>query len=239
MICMKLLPRLIALLLLTLPLSVFAHGYWIETQGSHQVNQPVTIRLYYGEYMSGERLSGSTLDKMKEIRVSVSTPAGEQVAVTMKQLADYWEGNFTPQTEGGYTITGINDEREVQDWNRHGLGIVRPVQYLKAIYQVGGATTALSPSSFLDVAVSKPQGSSYAIQSFKNNVPFAGATILVTHPGGEETTLVADKDGKATFTVDKPGLYLVGIEWIDKTPGQFKQKNYETVRHQLDYSLYL
>lgn len=235
---MQLLPRLITLIVLAWPLSLFAHGYWIETEGSHKVNEPVIIRLFFGEYTLGDRLSGSTLDKMKDIRVFVRIPGAGQQPVAMKQLTDYWEGTFIPQAEGSYEIIGINDEREVQDWNRHGLGIVRPVQYLKTVYQVGAAVTPASSSAFLDVVVSKVDEKTYTVQGFKNNAVFASQNIVVTHPGGEETVLNTDKDGKATFTAEKAGLYLVDVEWIDTIPGQFKGKNYETVRHKLDFSLY-
>lgn len=202
------------------------------------MKEPVTIRLFFGEYNLGERLSGSTLDKMKDIKVFVRIPGGQQQPVAMQQLAGYWEGTFTPTAEGSYEISGINDEREVQDWNKHGLGIVRPVQYLKTVYQVGASVTPCSSSSLLDLVVNKTNPNTYTLQSFKNNTAFASAKILVMHPDGKETELSTDKDGRVIFIPGQAGLYLVSLEWIDTTPGQFKGKSYETVRHRLDFSLY-
>ncbi len=218
--------------------AVFAHGYWMEIEGSHKVNEPVTIKLFFGEYISGERLSGNFLDRMKEIKVFARIPGGKQQPVEMKQLAEYWEGTFIPLTEGNYEIVGVNDEREVQDWTRHNLGIVRPVQYLKANYQAGTAITPQTAGSFLDITVNPTTTGAYAIQVFKNNNSIGSATVVVTHPDKEETVLNLDKEGKALFTAPRAGLYIIDAEWIDKTQGEFKGKKYETVRHKLDFSLY-
>lgn len=198
----------------------------------------MTIKLYFGEYGAGETLSDTYLDRMKEIKVFVITPGGQQVAVEMKQLKDYWSGSYTPQAEGVYTITGINEEREVQDWKRHNLGIVRPVQYLKAIYKVGNKDNQQSSKLFLDTEINTLSPGNYSIKVFKNASPYAGSTILITHPDGGETKLETDKDGLAKFTAPKAGLFLVDVEWIDKTPGQFKEKAYETIRYKMDFSLY-
>jgi len=121
---------------LCLPFGVWAHGYWIETEGTHKPGAAVVVKLYFGDYVAGERLSGKTLDKMKDIKVFVTTPKGDRQQVEMKQGEHYWEGVFLPQGDGAYLLTGINDVREVQDWTKHNLGIVRPIQYLQAVYTV-------------------------------------------------------------------------------------------------------
>lgn len=229
---------LFTLMYLFIPVYTNAHGYWVEAEGSHKVKEPFTIKLYFGEYATGEKLSGSFLDRMKEIKVFVKIAGGQQQAVQMKQLEDYWVGTYTPQVEGSYEITGINEEREVQDWKRHNLGIVRPVQYLKTIYQVGDKITQQSSQLFIDTEVTLVSPGIYRIKTYKNSSAYTESTILITGPDGGEIKLNADKNGIAEFTAPKPGLFLVDIEWIDKTPGQFKQKAYETVRYKMDFSLY-
>lgn len=218
------------ILILTIPTLSFAHGYWIEISGSNQVNQPATIRLYYGEYITGERLSGKFLDKMNEIKVYADSKE-----IVMKQHPDYWEGQFTPSTNGSYIITAINESREVQDWTKHNLGIVRPVQYLKTIYSVGSATVSTPGNLFLDATIIKEKPDTYKITVLKENTSFAEAKITVTHPDGEETYHTGSS---AEFTTPLPGLYVIDVEWIDKTPGTFKGKDYASVRYKLNYSLY-
>lgn len=223
--------------MLLLPFAGFSHGYWMEVQGSHKLKEAVTVRLYYGEYSSGEKLSGKPLDKMKDIKVFALAPGGTKQEIAMKQLPDYWEGSFVPETEGTYQLNGINDTREVQDWTQHHLGITRPIQYLETSYQVGSVITKRVSASFLNVQWKAVDGH-YEISVLKNNQPLAGAELTVSLFGKQEKVLRTDKEGKASFHAETPGVYLVGTEWIDQTPGSFKEKAYQTVRHKLDYSLY-
>lgn len=229
-ICSIMKKVLSALIAFALPIVSLAHGYWMEVVGTGKVNTPAQIRLYFGEYVSGERLSGNFLDRMKEIKVFVQ---GKEVA--MKQQNDYWEGEFTPNKEGSYTITAINNEREVQDWTKHDLGIVRPIQYLKTVYLVGTTYSPVWTDLFLDAVIRKEKDLTYIISINKNGSPFTEARITVTHPDGEETFHTGNN---INFTAPKSGLYVIDIDWIDKTPGQFKGKQYASVRHKLDYSLY-
>lgn len=235
---MQLFIRLVIAIVL-LPFTAFAHGYWMEAEGSHKIKEPVTVKLFFGEYIAGERLSGEKLDRMKDIKVYVATPGGEKQEVIMQQLHDYWEGTFTPQAEGAYEITGINDTREVQDWTKHDLGITRPIQYLKTSYLVGNNNAFQPASLFLDANIHEISKRKYEVLLTKNKLAVPSEKVTVTEYNGEAKDLVTDKDGKASFTLDKPGVYLIGVEWIDKTPGTFKDKPYETVRHKLDVSLYV
>lgn len=231
---MKVITILTAILLYAA--TTFAHGYWIELEGPHKVKQPVTIKLFFGEFGTSERSSGKALDRMNEISVFVSLN-GKKFPVAMQQLPTHWEGKFIPETEGRYTIIGINEEREVQDWTKHNLGITRPVQYLKAVYQVGTTVNPSLLTSLLDVVVT-PNKSGYAVQLFKNKSAFSSAKLVVTDTSGKEKEIILDKEGKANFELKNPGLHVLDIEWIDKTPGRFKEKDYASIRYKLDYTLY-
>lgn len=236
---MRKIVRYLSIMLLLSPLSVFAHGYWIELEGNHQAKQPLTVKLIFGEYHLAEKLSGNKLDRMKDIRVTIILPDGKQQSIEMKQLPECWQGTFIPETDGIYTILGINDEREVQDWTQHGLGIVRPIQYLKAVYEVGKPSgNNFVTAHLFDINIKKTGTGNYELYLSKDKKPVDTCYVTIVNPAGEEEEVKTDANGKATFSTKTDGLYLVGVEWIDKTPGSFKGKEYKTVRHKLDYSLY-
>jgi uncharacterized GH25 family protein len=215
-----------------------AHGYWIEIEGNNRPNETVTVKMFYGDYPVGERLSGKPLDKMKDIKVYVTSTNGLKQEIPMTQTTDYWEGTFRPQAEGIYEITGINDTREVQDWSKHDMGITRPIQYLKTTYQVGHRDNGKAEELFLDVAIKKLPGNTFETTVLKNGKALTGQKVIVTGYGTNEQELVSDKKGKIIYKLDKPGLYILSIDWVDKKPGEYKGKPYETVRHRLDYSIY-
>ncbi|HEX2627770.1 MAG TPA: DUF4198 domain-containing protein [Chitinophagaceae bacterium] len=236
---MKKILRYLSIILVLSPLNVLAHGYWIELEGNHQVKQTCTIKLIFGEYHLAEKLSGNKLDRMKDIRVTVVLPNGKQQTIAMKQLPECWQGTFIPETDGIYAVLGINDEREVQDWTQHGLGIVRPIQYLKAVYEVGKTAKNNSVIGHLfDIDITKNNTGNYELYLSKDKKPVDTCYIAIVNPAGEEEEAKTDVNGKATFTTKADGLYLISIEWIDKTPGSFKGKEYKTIRHRIDYSLY-
>ncbi len=235
---MRLSNLFIAACIFMLPLTGWAHGYWIETEGTHKAKKQVTVKMFYGEYAAGERTSGTPLDKMKDITVFVTDTKGVKKQIEMKQGKDYWEGTFVPETDGVYEITGINDVRDVQDWTQHKLGVVRPIQYLKAFYQVGKKAASAGAPLFLDIVTKKISADSFEIGIVKDGAALASQDVTVASFGGEEQILTTDANGKAVVKLAKPALYILSVDWIDKTPGQFREKAYETVRHRLDYSLY-
>lgn len=235
---MQLLKKILLALVLATPLNLLAHGYWIELEGPHKAKETLTIKLIFGDYHLAERLTGDKLDKMKDIKVFITLPDGSKQAIAMTQQNDCWKGTFVPQTDGNYTISGINDEREVQDWTKHGLGITRPVQYLKTVYTVGKKAAEHSSGDLFDLRIQEKAKGHYEALLTKNNTPLDTCYITVVNPAGDEEEVKTNREGKATFTTAKPGLHVISVEWIDKMPGTFKGKEYKTVRHRMDYTLY-
>jgi hypothetical protein len=214
-----------------------AHTYWITTEGSHKINDPVQVRIWFGEYITGELMSGKSLDKIKDIRMMVRFAGQSDMPLIMTQDTGYWKGSFIPAKEGSYEIIGINDTREVQDWTKHGFGIVRPVQYLKHIYRVGTVETAQSSGSFLDI-IMQNKDSQQQLQLFKNGKPATNTKFFISRPDGEEVPVETDEKGIARFETPIPGLYIIGFEWVDKTAGRFLGKEYTGTRYRLDASFY-
>ena len=232
---MKLFNRCLIYLLLLLPLHSLAHGYWLEVSGTHKVNEAATVRLFYGDCAAGEKLKGSFLDKMKDIQVFV-TINGRKGAVVMKQFDEYWEGSFIPAFEGLYEVTGLNDVRDVQDWTKHQLGIVRPVQYLRASYAAGKANAQSINAYALDAVVKKQDGQ-YNIGIYNDGKLFSEASCTLGSFGHPDKKIGINKAGTTSLGSLAAGQYILSVEWIDKTPGEFNGKAYASVRHRLDYTL--
>lgn len=214
---------LIVFCFIAAPTFCFSHTYWFTTEGSHKVNEPVQIKIYFGEYVTGELMKGKALDKMKDIKVLVRYAGAPDQYIAMQQDSGHWHGSFVPAAEGTYEIIGINDTREVQDWTKHGYGIVRPVQYLKCVYQVGVELSAQSSSAFLDVTSGK-DANGYFFTLFKKGNPAAKTKLFISQPNGEEVQLETDEKGIIYFKPSAAGLYIIGLEWVDKTAGEFNGK---------------
>lgn len=213
-----------------------AHGYWLEVVGSGKVNEAAKIQIFFGEFENQKRETGKLLDKMSEIKIYVLDAQGNKVEVPMTQTNTHWEGIFTPKTDGLFQIIGINDTREVQDFTKHGLGIVRPVQYLRTIYQVGEGAGEQSVANLMDALV-KQVGDNIMISTWKENQTFAKTKVRIINPEGWMKEKLTNENGKTQIKSNMKGLYLVELEYIDKTAGTFKGKNYQTVRYRCETTL--
>ncbi|PLK43714.1 DUF4198 domain-containing protein [Emticicia sp. TH156] len=228
--------KLAVLAFILMPYVLQAHGYWLEVKGSGKPGEPARIQIYYGEYVNQGRMKGKSLDKMNEIKLFVIDEAGNRQDIPIKQTETHWEGTFTPATEGNYQILGINETREVQDWHKHNLGIVRPMQYLRTNYKVGkGAVQAKSVNYFDIVATESDNGIN--LTAFKNNVPADKAKLTIISPDGWEKVKITTEKGRASFVPNTKGVYLIEAEWIDKTPGTYQDKPYESVRYHTETTI--
>ncbi|MBA4853498.1 nickel transport complex, NikM subunit,transmembrane [Emticicia sp. BO119] len=222
--------KIIIFALLLIPFLSEAHGYWLEVKGSGKVGEPVKIQIFYGEFVNQGRMKGKFLDKMNEIKLFVIDEAGDRINVPTFQTETHWEGSFTPKTEGNYQIMGINETREVQDWAKHNLGIVRPMQYLRTNYVVGKFTAVTKPNNFLDI-IATESDNGINLNAFKNNFPVDKAKLTIISPDGWEKVRITSERGRASFIPNTKGIYLIEAEWIDKTPGTYKEKEYESIRY--------
>jgi uncharacterized GH25 family protein len=209
----------------------WAHGYWLEVVGVATKGKPITIKICYGEYASQIREVGNRLDKMADIKITVIAPDGSKKDIEMTQTHTHWEGIYTPSTDGYYQVVGINDAREVQDWVKHKLGITRPIQYLRTQFTVG---STVEPNNitplFLDVR-SQINPNNVELYAMKDGKPMDKIKVRIVNPEGWMQDKYTNAIGFVSVIPNKEGLYVAEIEWIDTTPGVFKGKNYETVRH--------
>lgn len=224
------------LALMLMPFLTMAHGYWLEVKGSGKVGEAAKIQIFYGEYNNQGRMKGKSLDKMNEIKLFVLDEAGNRIDVPTVQTETHWEGTFTPKTEGNYQILGINETREVQDWAKHNLGVVRPMQYLRTNYAVGKTTAANKPSNYFDLIAAETDNG-INVTAFKNNAPADKAKVTVISPDGWEKVKVTSERGRTSFVPNTKGIYLIEAEWIDKTPGTYKDKPYESIRYHTETTI--
>lgn len=227
------------LLLLLLPLLTQAHSYWLELKGSGKVGEPMTAQLYFGELENGLREKGPMLNGMKAFTASVLLPDGTREPLTLSAAANCYQAQFTPQKAGTYQVIVVNDTRAVQDWTKHNLGIVRPREYLRAICQVGDGAFTARPVHYLDVTpeTGLVSGKPTTLLVTKDGAAYANAPVKLTTPDGKQTKQTADAAGRFTLTPTGAGQYVVDVDFMDKTPGQYQSKDYQAIRNKMALTL--
>lgn len=220
--------QLFSLLFLFSPLLSLAHGYWLEVKGNGQVGQAVTVRIFFGEYENNLREKGKMLASMSDFKAYALDPSGQQIEIPLRQTETCWEGSFTPAQSGTYQVLALNDTRGVQDWTRHGLGVVRPIEYLRQHYVAGKPSVATGQP--LPVDVTAEWGETVRLTARKAGAPLPKTSLTVLNPAGWEKKVTTDEQGVATFKPAGKGIYLVELDERDKTPGTFGGKEYQGVR---------
>lgn len=222
-----------------LPLLTEVHSYWLELKGSGKVGEPMTVQCYFGELDNGVREKGPALNGIKAFTASVLLPDGSREPLTLTPAENCYMAQFTPKQAGTYQVLLVNDTRAVQDWTTHGLGIVRPREYLRAVCQVGGGTLSAKPIFYLDAT---PQGmpapnSPKTVLITKDGAAYANALVKLIRPDGKPSKLTADANGMLTIPSGGAGLYVVDVDFMDKTPGKYQDKAYQAVRNKMALTL--
>ena len=222
-----------SLLFLFLPLLTQAHSYWLELKGSGKVGEPITVQCYFGELENGLREKANKLGDIKAFTASVMLPDGSTQPLILAPAENCYQAQFTPGQAGTYQVLLVNDTRAVQDWTSHKMGIVRPREYLRAVCQVGGGSPSAKPVYYLDVTpqMGLTSGKPATLLVTKDGAAYANAPVKLTTPDGKQTKQTADANGRLTLTPTGAGQYVVDVDFMDKTPGQYQGKDYQAVRN--------
>lgn len=235
---MKRLTLYLLLLFTSLPFISQASAYWMDVKGSGKLNQPVSIKIYYGNIEeSGIRkpLAGTELMLTGEFRISIVDGKGERKSIPIALKGDCWEGTFTPRQKGVYQILGINDTHPVVDRSKTGGKNVLPIDYLCAAYHVEDTGGVLKPVQFLDIIIAR-KNKLVLVKAFNNGVKAPdGTKIRVFNPENWEKELSIDENGEAVFLPTMKGLYIIREDWTDPTPGTYKGISYTSIRHRCNY----
>jgi len=223
---------------MTIPFISQASAYWMDVKGSGELNQAVSIKIYYGTIEeSGVRkpLAGRELILTGEFSISVIDGKGQRKNIPITLKGDCWEGTFTPNQKGVYQVLGINDTHPVVDRSKTGGKNVLPVDYLCAAYQVEDNASVLKPVQFLDI-ITVTKDKKIIVKAFNDGVKAVESTkIRVFNPENWEKELSIDENGEAIFMSTMKGLYIIREDWTDPKAGTYKGVSYTSIRHRCNY----
>jgi hypothetical protein len=225
--------KLFLLLLLGVSVQSSAHYLWIELGAPAKVSKPVEVRIYYGEYNEGVReRKGGRLEELSGTLAWVISPDGTRTALDITMDNDFFSTTFTPRQSGKYTIVAVNKVRDVVDWSKHNIGIVRPVYYAMKEINIGAtpSSTVGNVSEEVTLSISPTTSPNAFTLRFKGQ-PLKKVAVLFHAPNGWSKELVTGQDGVVSFDPLWKGQYVVECIYLEKTPGNFNGKEYESIRH--------
>ena len=226
---------LLTLLLSFVTTSIFAHALWIETAASGKVGQKQTVKVFYGEYVANERDSvAKWYSDVKEFSLWLVGPDQKKTQLTLTPGANHFEGTFTPDQNGAYTVVVSHEARE--------LGGTTKYHFLSSADVIVGKAlpAAVQNPNVLKLHVEGASAAkinkSLQLKAFLNDAAAKGKTVSVFSPNGWSRELTTDDNGAAEFTPLWKGRYVVEVSDMDKTPGQHNGKDYKATWKGATYS---
>lgn len=204
----------ILLTLLALVLAAPAHEVWIEEGPENQ------LILRFAEYGEAYEKSPGHLDGIFPVTAWTFGEKGKPTPLEVKKQTDgFLLLNASPAkptlAETGFIVM------------KHGEGPTRKPFFYARWHQpsFGAAEPALN----FDIV---PTGNPGEVRVFFRGKPLPDAEITVITPQPKEQKLTADKDGKATFTPEGPGKYLLyGKHQREQVPGFAAGSAFDVISH--------
>ncbi len=177
--------------LVTLTFSLHAHSVWIEdTPDGHLV-------VRFGEFGDELEKSPGNLDGLTQVVAFTKGADGKPTPFEVQKKADHYflAGALSTQAvqaESGFSVLG-----------KEGKPARKPLFYARWHQTTSGAGT---PALTFDIV---PTGVAGEVRVYFRGQPLPDVKVTLHAPTGPDQEIIADKEGRAHFTADKPGLYLL------------------------------
>lgn len=225
----------LTLLLSFVTTSIFAHALWIETAASGKVGQKQSVKVFYGEYVANERDSvAKWYSDVKEFSLWLVGPDQKKTQLTLTPGTNHFEGTFTPDQNGVYTVLVSHEAKE--------LGGTTKYHFLSSADVIVGKALPVATQNpnvlklHIEGVLAAKVNKSLQLKTFLNDAAAKGKTVSVFSPNGWSRELTTDDNGTAEFTPLWKGRYVVEVSDMDKTPGQHNGKDYKATWKEATYS---
>lgn len=223
----KSLLMVVALLLITT--FSFAHALWIEVNPKGQQGQSQEIRIYYGEFATGEL---EPVDKwysdVKEFSLWLVAPGQKSQKVNVIAKDNYYLAQFTPKGEGTYYLTVVHEAAEIASGTKYEFSSVAQVKVGK---NTVGTGTPDAVQNSLKVIYGNEEvkiGTATKIQLFLDGKPYKNGKVIVASESGWAKTFTADESGEVKISPIWKGKYVLEATNFKTGKGELKGKTYES-----------
>jgi len=228
------------ILLLTFAISLmttgaFAHAIWIETANTGQIGKAQTVRIYYGEFVDGERDSVTKwYSDIKDLELWLVGPDQKKIKLKTTAAANYYEAKFTPGSNGAYSLTISHQAKELGGETKYHFLASADVTVGKP---AGKSTVFVNSLQLQKSEITSAQvNKQIMLKASHNNSDAAKMKVSVFSPNGWSKELTTDTTGSVSFLPPFPGRYVIEISDMDKTAGEHYGKPYQETWSGATYS---
>ncbi|TKC06015.1 DUF4198 domain-containing protein [Pedobacter frigoris] len=218
---------------------LFAHALWIETPATGKVGQKQAVKVFYGEYADLGRDSVSTwYSDVKEFTLWLVGPDNKKTQLKVTSGLNYFEGSFTPERNGSYTVIVSHEAKELGGTTKYHFLSSAGVSVGKVAAAALQNTNALR--LHLEDVTSLKIKNPIKMTAFLGDAVASKKAVTVFSPTGWSKEFYTDDKGGFEFIPLWPGRYVVEISDMDKkATGTHHGKDYTGVWKGATYSFEL
>jgi hypothetical protein len=200
-----------------------AHAIWIQSDPKASKNKAHEVKVFYGEYPSGETDSTAKwYSDLKDLEVWVTSPSQRRTKLELKDLSTHLATSFIPDEDGLYYISTVHATKDLGGTTKYEFSSLVPILSGKA-----GMSPGPVPAASIAV-VSEPKlyrdDEVIELQVRKGTEAFSQAEVLIMSPEGWIKTLKTDAHGKVSFHPQSKGRYVIEASEFKKEAGQWNDK---------------
>ncbi|SFS31412.1 DUF4198 domain-containing protein [Sphingobacterium wenxiniae] len=203
---------------------VTAHAVWLACDPVGNPNQPHTVRVYYGEYATGElEETKDWYSDLRELVLYWVSPNGEQQTLKLEDKGQFLEGTFVPKQEGIYQLFSNHPTKDLGGETRFEFVAQASVQIGKSVQRAGKLSDyqlQVDPKNY--TAQSK-----IPVSLQKDGNPIARQEILVMSEAGWSKTYKTDAQGQIQVDAIWPGRYVIEFGHAEEQEGIWNGKPYK------------
>lgn len=229
------------LILVLISTKSFAHYLWIETNAYGTINQEQDIKVFFGEYTYGvvEQVQGEAFPNVKDFTLWVIDELGKKTKLEVIAKDNHYLANFTPKSNGTFTVVLNNNAIDVIDYTQYDFGIFKTHYHSVAKIQVGKTmnNTSIDNPNGITIKDVSENPNNITLQVFYKNKPLAKNELQVYVSDLWSKTLHTDENGKVTFNLPWKTKYIIETTTKEEVPGTYKNKDYQFIWHCATYSI--
>lgn len=201
---------------------VQAHAIWIESNPVGIKNQSHTIRVYYGEYATGEiEKTKDWYSDLNQLKLNL-VDSENKVELKLTDKGDYLEASFVPAKDGIYQIFVSHPAKELGGTTRYEFLAQSQIQVGK---DAGYAAIPLAAHFIFQNKIFKTNDV-VEIQLLRGNSPVANKEVLVMSPNGWSKNYKTDSQGKIKAEAIWAGTYVIENSHMADQSGTWNDKTY-------------
>lgn len=219
---------LLALLITTFVITqTSAHAIWIETAATGQKGKPQLVKVFFGEYSTGDKVAVKDwFSDIGQLTVWATQPGKKEVQLALVDSAGFYAAIFTPADNGIYNIVLRHPVKELYAGKKLEYNSVATVW---VDTKEKANTAAVADVSLLLPDNSFVKGKPVDMIVFFNGKILADQEVEIVSPTGAKTKATTNKGGAASFTPAEGGRYMLEVIHRNSNAGTFNGKEYKGI----------